>query len=356
MIRPKEHLCGIHRTPAQAESRLNAIRLDKNEFLPCWPEEWFQEFVNTLRPEHFTIHPETGRLYEKLANCLGLPLDQILVTAGSDAAIRAAYEVFVSPGDEVVVPNPTFAMYEVYAKVFDARLVTVDYDNNLKLPVERLLTAIGPNTKLVAIANANSPTGTVFSRDELKAVINHASARGAAVLIDEAYYPFHPETMIDLVRESDNLIVTRTFSKAAGVAGMRIGFAASSREIAPLLFAVKPMYEVTTVSALLGEYILDHYVRIEAYAADVREGRRWLADFFSKQGFHVPESHANFIHVDFGSRKGAIVAALVKNHVLFKESFGHPALSRYSRFTVGPRPYMERFADLFTAAIGEEKT
>ena len=354
MIRPKEQLRGIHRTPPPAGSRLDTIRLDKNEFLPCWPEDWFQEFISTVRPEHFSIHPETGTLYEKLAKHLGLPKEQILITAGSDAAIRSAYETFVSPGDEVVVPNPTFAMYEVYAKVFGAHLVTVDYDTDLKLPVERLLTAIGQNTKLVAIANANSPTGTVFSREELKSVISHASSLGAAVLIDEAYYPFHPESMLELVKESDNLIVTRTFSKAAGVAGMRIGYAASSVEIAPLLFAVKPMYEITTVSALLGEYILDHCERIDAYAADVRAGRQWLSEFFRKQGFHVPESHANFIHVDFGSRKEAIVAALIKNNVLFKESFDHPALSRYSRFTVGPRPFMENFADLFSSAIGEE--
>lgn len=353
MIRPKEHLRRIHRTPAQTESRVDAIRLDKNEFLPCWPKEWFQEFMSTLRSEHFSIHPEVGTFCAKLADHVGFPIEQILVTAGSDAAIRSAYEVFVSPGDEVVVPNPTFAMYDVYARVFDARLVTVDYDPNLKLPAERLLSAIGPKTKLVAIANANSPTGTMFSRNELKAVISHASSQGATVLIDEAYYPFHPETMLDVVPESDNLIVTRTLSKAAGVAGMRVGYAVSSREIAPMLFAVKPMYEITTVSALLGEYILDHHERIDAYAADVREGRQWLADFFRNKGFYVPESHANFIHVDFGPRKEAIVAALVKNNVLFKESFDHPALSRYCRFSVGPRPFVEDFAALYDRVIRE---
>jgi histidinol-phosphate/aromatic aminotransferase/cobyric acid decarboxylase-like protein len=116
------------------------------------------------------------------------------------------------------------------------------------------------------------------------------------------------------------------------------------------------MYEITTVSALLGEYILNHSERIEAYAADVREGRQWLADFFRKQGFHVPESHANFIHVDFGSKKESIVQALVNNNVLFKESFNHPALSRYCRFTVGPETYMKQFANVFSACTGEAKS
>lgn len=353
MIRPKEYLFDIHRTPAPAESRINAIRLDKNEFLPCWPDEWFREFMQILRPEHFSIHPETGVFHEKLAKYTGFPKEQILITAGSDAAIRSTYEVFVSPGDEVVVPNPTFAMYDVYARVFGACLVQVDYDADFRLPVERFVKAIGQNTKLVAIANANSPTGTVFTREDLKTIISHASSQGAAVLIDEAYHPFHPETMHELVREYDNLIVTRTLSKAAGVAGMRIGYAVSSPAIAPLLFAVKPMYEITTVSALLGEYILDHSDRIDDYAADVRDGRQWLATFFREQGFHVPESHANFIHVDFGARKEAIISALGNHNVLFKEAFDHPALRRYSRFTVGPKAYMEKIADLFSTCVGE---
>lgn len=355
MIRPKQHLYGIHRSPAPAVTRLNALRLDKNEFLPCWPVEWFREFMGTIRPEHFSIHPEIGPFHEKVSRRLNITEEQILITAGSDAAIRSAYEVFVSPGDEVVVPNPTFAMYEVYGRIFGARLVMVDYDADMTLPAERLVAAIGPNTRLVAIANANSPTGTVFSREELCRIVAHASSQGAAVLIDEAYYPFHPETMVNMVRETDNLIVTRTLSKAAGVAGMRVGFAVSSQDIAPLLFAVKPMYEITTISALLGEYIMDHHERIDAYAASVREGRQWLSGFFRQRGFDVPESHANFIHVAFGPRKEAIVKALEENNVLFKGSFDHPSLSRYSRFTVGLRSYMESFADLFDTVALEKR-
>lgn len=352
MIRPHPHLASIHRSMPPAESRIDALRLDKNEFLPCWPEEWFEEFRALLRPEHLSIHPETGPLYRQLSQHLGIPREQLLVTAGSDAAIHAAYQAFVGKGDEVVVPNPTFAMYDVYARVFDAKLVTVDYGGEMELPLEKLLMAITPRTKLVAVPNPNSPTGTVFRREQLEGVIEHAACCGAAVLIDEAYYPFHQESMIDLVRQTGNLIVTRTFSKAAGVAGMRIGFAASSAAIAPSLFAVKPMYEITTLSALLGVHILNNYQRVTAYAEEVRQGRELISGFFRSHGFAVPESHANFIHVDFGARRAEIARALARSGVLFKESFDHPSLARYSRFTVGPVPVMERFAALFEACTG----
>jgi histidinol-phosphate aminotransferase len=347
MIRPRPHLQSIHRSPAQAESRLDSLRLDKNEFLPCWPEEWFQEFCATLRPEHLSIHPETGRLYDLLADRFRIPREQLVVTAGSDAAIRSAFEAFVEPGDEVVILNPTFAMYNVYADIFAARLVAVDYDSDMNLPLERLMAAVGPATKLVAVANPNSPTGTVFSIHDLERLIGHASANGAAVLIDEAYFPFHTDTMLDCVNRFDNLIVTRSFSKAAGIAGMRLGFAASSPAIAPVLFAVKPMYEVTVISTLLGEYILEHYDRVDVYTAQVLEGRELLAHFFRSQGFAVPQSHGNFLHVDFGAQRQSLISALREKKVLFKESFDHPSLARYCRFTVGPRAYMEAFMAIF---------
>ena len=347
MIRPLTHLLSIHRSPPPTESRIDFMRLDKNEFLPCWPEEWFQEFCATLRPEHLSIHPETGRLYDLLADRFSVPREQLVVTAGSDAAIRSAFEAFIAPGDEVVILSPTFAMYNVYADIFAARLVAVDYDSDRNLPIKRLMDAIGTATKLVAVANPNSPTGTVFSRDELEKLISHASACGAAVLIDEAYFPFHTETMLDCVNRFDNLIVTRSFSKAAGIAGMRLGFAASSPDIAPILVAVKPMYEVTVLSTLLGEYILQHYDRVESYAEQVREGRELLAKFFLSKGFHVPECHGNFLHVDFGAQRQNITRALRNKKVLFKESFEHPSLARYCRFTVGPRTYMKVFIAQF---------
>lgn len=347
MIRPKKHLSGIYRSPVVLRSRFDCLRMDKNEFLPHWPVGWYQDFLARLKPEHISIHPETGILYKKLGAALRTPEENLVITAGSDAAIKAAFEVFVEPGDEVIIPSPTFAMYYVYAQIFNAKLTEIHYDETLFLDVDAFLQAITDKTKLIAIANPNSPTGTVLKEDEVRSIIEKASRVGAAVLIDEAYYPFYDHSMMEYVDRYDNLIITRTFSKAAGMAGMRTGCLVSNREIAKLAFAVKPMYEITSLSVLLADYILDHYDYIFRYAEQVREGKHILADYFERKGLGVYLGHANFLHVDFGVRKPEIVSYLHAHDVLFKDYFDHRSLKKYSRFTVGPKDVIETFTRVF---------
>ncbi len=341
MVRPKPHIKDIYRTPPPVETRFDRVRLDKNEFLPCWPQEWFDDFMKRIGPEHFSVHPELGPLYAKIEEVLGFAQDHVVVTAGSDAAIRSAFEVFVEPGDEVLIPSPTFAMYYVYSKVFGARLVEIAYEKGPRLDVAKLLAALSERTKLVAIANPNSPTGTVIDRDELLGVVDCAAAMGAAVLVDEAYYPFYEDSVADAVDDFDNLIVTRTLSKAAGIAGMRVGFAVSSPELARMLFGVKPMYEITTVSAMLAEYILSHYERVLMYSEETRAGRGQLAAYLRGKGFSTHEGHANFLSVDFGCDRDRLVSGLKDKGILFKEDSPASALSGYCRFTVGPADSLE---------------
>ena len=347
MIRPKPHLKEIYRSPALIESRIDCFRLDKNEYLPGWPDIQYDNFIKKIRPEHLSIHPETGLLLEKLERVLKISKHNMVISAGSDGAIKAAFEVFVDPGDEVIIPSPTFAMYYVYARIFNAKLIEIHYDNNLSLNMENFLDSINSRTKLIAIANPNSPTGTVLFWENLQKIVTKASSVGAAVLIDEAYYPFYEKSVIEKTCEADNLIVTRSFSKAAGVAGMRVGVLVSNREIAKLIFSVKPMYEITTISSMLAEYILDNYGRLFEYAEQVREGKEFLSDYFKTRGYDVLSGNANFLHVNFGNRKSEIVDHLGKRKVLFKAYFEHKSLMQYSRFTVGPVHYMKKFTSIF---------
>jgi len=321
--------------------------MDKNEFLPCWPKEWFSDFLKILRPDHISIHPETGNLYHLLADILNISENQIVFTAGSDLAIKAVFEVFIEPGDEVIVPSPTFAMYYIYTELYRAHLVEIHYDEDLNLNIADLIRAINEKTKLIAIANPNSPTGTVLGKSSLMEIIEAASEYGAAVLIDEAYYPFYQDSIVDMIDNLDNLIVTRTLSKAAGMGGMRTGYAISNKEIAQLIFAVKPMYEITTLSVILTEYVLSHYERIFDYAERVREGKKYLEDYFRSKGFDVYPGYANFMHVDFGEQKKKIVSHLTDKKVLFKDYFEHPSLKRFSRFTVGPKDFLVEFTKIF---------
>lgn len=348
MIKPKsDNFIDIHRTPSPVETRLDCLRMDKNEFLPCWPQKWFEEILAKIKPEHLSVHPEFAPLYAKIAAAEKVKQSNIVVTAGSDAAIRSVFEVFAAPDQEVIIVSPTFAMYYIYTRIYNARLVEVNYDEQLRIDINFILGSITKKTRIVAIANPNSPTGTTIGQDDLKAIVRKAGQMGAVVLIDEAYYPFHEETMAKHINDFDNLVVTRTFSKAAGLAGMRVGFLLANQTLAKLLFAVKPMYEVTYISALLAEHVLDNYDRVLAYAKATRQGKQCLADYFIENGFDVFQGQANFIHVDFGRQKADVVKFLQDNKVLFKDYFDHPSLKRFSRFTVGPKESVELLIKIF---------
>jgi histidinol-phosphate aminotransferase len=347
MIRPKTHIEKVYRTPGIKKTRMDSLRMDKNEFLPCWPDEWFKDFLNRIRPEHLSIYPELTPLYEKLGHVLCIPKENIVVTAGSDTAIRFCFEVFVEPSDEVIIFCPTFVMYSVYCDIYRANRREIHYDEKIQLDIDKLIGSINKNTKLITIANPNSPTGSVINKKDLLKIIEVSSKFGAVVVIDEAYYPFYEDTMLECIRDFDNLIITRTFSKAAGLAGMRVGFVISNEKISRMIFAVKPMYEVTTLSALLAEYVLDNYDRVFDYAREAREGKDFLATIFVKKGYEVYRGFANFLHVNFGEKKDEIIAFLDKNNVLFKHAFDHPALKQFSSFTIGPKKSLEWFVEIF---------
>ena len=235
-IPPKQHLLQLDRIVDSSLDQEQFLRMDKNENLKKFSEETIQGIRKMISSNFLTAYPEVSPLYSKLAECLNIPREQIYLSAGSDAGIKAVYEVYVDSEDEVIVIHPTYAMYYVYSKMFNAQLIKIDFDEKLFLPPERIIDKISPATKLVCIANPNSPTGTVLVIKDLERIIKVASENGALVLIDEAYYQFWGYSVIDLVSAYENLIVIRTFSKALGLASVRLGYVVSTPEIISHLF------------------------------------------------------------------------------------------------------------------------
>ncbi|SVC99088.1 uncharacterized protein METZ01_LOCUS351942, partial [marine metagenome] len=178
-LSPKKHLLELDRVIDKNLDRDKFLRMDKNENLKGFSKEIIQDIQKMISSDFLTAYPEVGPLYNKLAEHLNIPREKIYLTSGSDAGIKAVYEVYVDSGDEVVVINPTYAMYHVYSKMFDAQLVKVDFDENLALPPGRIIEKISPATKLVCIANPNSPTGTILPIQDLEKIIKVASKNEA---------------------------------------------------------------------------------------------------------------------------------------------------------------------------------
>jgi histidinol-phosphate aminotransferase len=343
MIRPKKHLAGIHRTPPERFDRTRYVRLNKNEDVTGIPEELFRIWKKQLKPDQLAAYPQLFRFYEKLGTYLSLPEDHILVTAGSDAAIKNVFEVFVSPGDKVIIPDPTYAMYEVYADLFEAALEKIPYRRDISFPIDKMIEAIDDRTRLVALANPNSPTGTIVARADILALLKKASGYDCVVLIDEAYYPFYPKTAIDLVRKYDNLIVTRTFSKAFGLAALRLGYAVARPGLISSLNTFRPIYETNGVAADLGCIVMDNRSIIDARVREIIRGRNYLIREARRLGLRPYASHSNFVNIDVGQDHVLpIVEFFEMKGILIKAGSNHPALLQCIRITAGPVDVMKQ--------------
>ncbi len=323
--------------------------LDKNENTDPEHQAAIAKVLAGIDPLTYTTYPEAPELYAKLARYLGVGPDQLMVAAGSDGIIRSVFESYVSPGDTVITTVPTFAMYDVYSRIYGARKVGLEYRPSNAGPVlssEEIIEAIRKEApRLVCVPNPDSPTGTVFSQDEMRAIIQAAGDAGAVMLVDEAYYPFHTESVVPLIAEFPHLVVARSTAKAWGLAGLRIGYAVTSPELARVLHKVKPMYECSTFGMVgLGAF-LDHPELMEKTVARLEAGKAGFLDAMEALGFRVLRGKGNFLHVAFGAQADAVHRALA-DVCYYRKDFNEPCLKGFSRFS---STTTERFAPVIQA-------
>ncbi len=358
-IRPRRALLN---PKLQRPSALNSVPrpadklwLDKNENLDPELMALTRSLLEGLPSITLPTYPEAGELYRKLGAWAGIEPEYLLFTPGSDGAIRLVFEAFVEHGDRVIHTTPTFAMYPVYSQMFGADVTPIEYRRGSEEPcldTDALVAGIGRlEPKLVCLPNPDSPTGTVVAPDVLRRILAACESAGAVLLLDEAYHPFYEVTALPWTRQSRNLVIARTFAKAWGVAGLRIGYAAAHPETIALLHKMRPMYEVSTISLDFMARMLDHAPAMAAAVARIREGKAFFVEEMRTCGFPVIPTHGNFSHVAFGDRGPAIHKALAPR-VLYRAGFDHPSLAGYSRFTVAPRPIMSEVAGIVRSVVG----
>ncbi|MCB2102950.1 MAG: histidinol-phosphate aminotransferase family protein [Rhodobacterales bacterium] len=348
---------GLWRPDAAAGDWRDGDRLwlDKNENADPELAAVVAEVLRNIRPEALYSYPETGPLYRKLADWLGVSAQSVTVAAGSDGVIRATFEAFVSPGDTVIHTAPTFAMYPVYSRMFGARAVAVEYapsNAGPVLEVDRLIDTIrAENPRLVCLPNPDSPTGTTFDPAALRAIVEAAGAAGAVMLVDEAYFPFHRDTCLPWIGDYGHLVVSRSTGKAWGLAGFRIGYGAAAPDLAAALQKTRGMYETSTVAAQVFLGMLDRVDAMEVSVARLEAGKALFLDAMEGLGFRVLRGAGNFAHVAFGAQAPAVHAAL-EGHVYYRADFKEPCLAGFSRFSMTTpdrfRPLIQRIRDAVT--------
>jgi histidinol-phosphate aminotransferase len=331
----------------------DTLRLDFNEnTVACSPK--VREVLGRISAGSLTRYPERAPVEAIVAQHLGLASAQVALTNGVDEAIHVLFEAFLDEGDELLLPVPTYTMYEIYSSSTNARAVAVQASDDLQFPFERLLAAITPRTKIIAIANPNSPSGSVATRAQLVEIATRAPH--AVLLVDEAYFHFHKETVVDLIGVVPNLIVARTFSKAYGLAGLRLGLLAGSVELMRWVQRVLSPYSVNSLAlaclppALEDTAYLDWYVsevlaaRAEFEAAlDAAQVRRWL-------------SHANFVLVEIGALHKEFTRLMSTAGVLVRDRSSDPGCDGCVRITIGTREQMRHAAVALNETLATLRT
>ncbi len=328
----------------------DALRLDFNENTFA-PSPKVMERLRQVTAEGLTKYPERECVERIAAAHFGLAADQVLLTNGVDEAIHLLCAAFLEEDDEVLISTPTFFMYEVSAGMMTGRVKRVQSDASLVFPYERFLAAITPRTKLIMVASPNNPTGAVVSREHLLAIC--AAAPQAVVMVDEAYYHFFGETVMGEAGKVPNLVVARTFSKAYGLASLRIGMLAGNAELLKYARKVSSPYNVNGVALDCLPVALADDAYVAWYAEQVHAGRDRMMDGLRALGVEFFPSHANFVLMKIGAKHADLVKAMHARGVLLRDRSTDPGCDGYVRITIGVEEHVTRGLEALRESLAE---
>lgn len=328
----------------------DGLRLDFNEnTVACSPA--VRDVLARISAGELTRYPERESVEAVVAAHLGLAPAQVALTNGVDEAIHVLFEAFLDEGDELLLPVPTYTMYEVYASATDARVVTVLAGDDLQFPFAQLASSITARTKIIAIANPNSPSGTMASRERILELARLAPQ--AVILVDEAYFHFCGETVMDLVGTIPNLIVARTFSKAYGLAGLRVGVLAGPVELMHWIRRVLSPYSVNSVALACLPAALEDKAYLDWYAGEVLAARAEFEKALEAARVRYCPSRANFVLVDIGPRHKDFVRHMLAAGVLVRDRSSDPGCDGRVRITIGTREQMMKAVAAMNDALAK---
>ena len=308
------------------------LRLDFNENTgSCSPR--VLERLRNLDGETLARYPERIAAELVLAAKMGVSSEELLLTNGTDEAIHLVCETYLAPEDEVLIVVPTFAMFEIYAAATGARVIQIPAGENFAFPLSSVLSQITTRTRLIAIANPNNPTGTLVPILDLVRLAEAAPA--AAVLTDEAYFEFAGETVAPRWRQLPNLFVSRTFSKAYGLAGLRIGVLMGNREQMAMLRRASSPYNLNSVALACLPDALEDQAYVSNYVSEVLRGRARLETELAAWGVRYWPSRANFVLMHLGDKAKLFVHEMRKRGILVRDRSSDYGCRDCVRITVG---------------------
>lgn len=344
----KNHIHKIQRAEYINYSRLNFIRLDKNEKIDSFEKILIKKLKKKINSNILSSYPEVSGLINLVSKNYKLKKKNLLLTAGIDGALKIIIESFTKHKDKVIILNPTFAMTKIYCNLANLKIININYDKDLKLNVKKLIDNIKKKPQLVILSNPNSPTGTVIEDKNIVKILKITNKINIPLIIDEAYFEFYGKSLLNYIKKYENLFILRTFSKAFGIAGVRVGFIASSKKNIDYLKKFKPMYEVNSIGIILAEMILKNKKIVNSYVKRCLISKKKIFNFLNKKKINFKDTKTNFILVEKKKIKKKIFEECKRKKILISERI---YFNKYLRFTIGPFSKMKLFVSILKKNI-----
>ena len=352
-IKPKKFVYYVERKPHWLSNRQGYYTMERNERVDDFPKSFMSKLKKEIKSFDLRTYPDTHLIYQEVAKWLKVKDDQIVIHEGADGGLLRVFDVFISGGDKVITCSPSFAMYPVYCQMFGAKhfplnlkVKNYDYFNELKKKIKKI------KPKLVAIANPNQPIEVMLNLKQIKNICNLAEKFGSLVIIDEAYFHFNNVTAQPLIKKCKNLIVVRTFSKAFGMAGMRVGYTISNKKIIGYMLSIKPIYEINAFNMKLVRLLIKNINVMKNYVKEVSRGRLLLKKFLEKKNIEMIGKYSNTVLFKLQNKKKVdkVIKYLFKNKFIVRPMVIDND-DRYIRATIGGTKIMKKFINKLKLAL-----
>ncbi|MGA2097774.1 MAG: aminotransferase class I/II-fold pyridoxal phosphate-dependent enzyme [Candidatus Acidiferrum sp.] len=325
------------------EGRADKLRLDFNENTAGCSTK-VQRALAKLTPKLLSMYPEYERGTRRLARHFRVAYEELLLTNGGDDALRLFFDAFVDAGTTAVIIEPTFPMYRYWGEVAGAKIEVQRYGLNMEFPLEGVLNALALKPRVLFVCNPNNPTGTLLEITVIEKILQ--AATHTAVVLDEAYAEFSGLTVIPLIHQYPQLFVARTFSKAAGLAGLRLGAVIACEESLAILRRATAPFPVNVAALTAAEAAVGDPKTMKLYVKNMLRTRAWFEKELHKLEVRTWPSAGNFLLADFGPGGSEMCSQLQAKHGVLLRDRAKEIGPGIVRVSIGTQKEMERLLKL----------
>ncbi|HZZ43477.1 MAG TPA: histidinol-phosphate transaminase [Tepidisphaeraceae bacterium] len=313
--------------PAAGE---RVVKLNTNEN-PFPPSPRVVQAIREMEPEMLRRYPDPNAVSfcNAAAKIHDISSDMILTGNGSDDILAIAVKIFLGPGDTLAVPHPTYSLYPVLAELDEVKFTTIDWDRDWSLPIDGLLAA---KPRAIFLANPNAPSGTMVSPLKLEEL---AQKFKGLLLIDEAYVDFADDNCLPLVKKYENIVISRTLSKAYSLAGLRFGYAVAQPAVIKEMNKAKDSYPNDALSIVAATAAIEDQEYARKSWDHVKAERQRVSSELTQMGWKILPSQTNFILAATPSGNGKAAYQGLKQQGILVRFFNKPGLSDKIRITIG---------------------